>query len=268
MYESISDLEKLVATIFAKTDRTDIYIKWYRETKRNSNAYNDGCAYKMEVKVGVLALQGSFREHISHLNGLFSQLAKNDEYSKYKFQVVAVKTKDDLRDLKGLILCGGESTTISILMQRNNLLGPLRKMVKVDKLPVWGTCCGMIMLCNKVTNTGSKKLGELNYEVIGGLNATVDRNSFGRQVDSFSERIDFSKATKGAIKEFNCVFIRAPVITDVGDTEVLGTADRGGTKQVVAVTKGNILGTSFHPELVDNDYSFHKWFIDHYVIGK
>ncbi|VEU19471.1 DEKNAAC100187 [Brettanomyces naardenensis] len=221
---------------------------------------------KKQIRVGVLALQGSFREHLSHLSKLFEELAKSEDYSEYEFKDVAVRTAKDLEGLSGIIICGGESTTMSILLQRKHLLNPLRQLIREDHLPAWGTCCGLILLSNRVTNNTSLKLGDLKYEVIGGLDATVDRNSFGRQIDSFTETIDLSGATGEEIHDFNCVFIRAPVISGLGNARSLAKIKRNDTELIVAVRNDTVLGTSFHPELVDGDYRFHKWFIDEFVL--
>ncbi len=224
---------------------------------------------KINVKVGVLALQGSFKEHESHLKKLFELLQNDPKYSKYKLAVCRVKDRSDLDALNGIILCGGESTTTTILLQRNYLLKPLRELITKKHLPAWGTCCGLILLSNDVTNNNAKQLGDLNYECIGGLDVTVSRNSFGRQLESFTEAIDYTEATDNRIKKFDSVFIRAPTITKIYDnnhTRVLATITKGEQKLIVGAMNRTVLGTSFHPELVQGDYRFHEWFLDHFVL--
>jgi 5'-phosphate synthase pdxT subunit len=247
------------------------------------------------VNVGVLSLQGSYHEHIKHLQELFRQLNNDLKYSsKFKFFVKEIKTVDDLKDIQGLIFPGGESSTMSILLQRTGLLEPIRELVQIKKTPVWGTCAGLILLSNEIINT-KIDLGDLKYKSIGGLNVQVQRNSFGRQVDSFSEKFkleNFGDELKNT--EFECVFIRAPVIQKIISPnkknsnveydlvngivygvqlvenftapEVLLTIEHNDHKMIVAVRQENILGTSFHPELVVDDYTFHKWFIDEFVL--
>ncbi len=224
---------------------------------------------KKVVKVGVLALQGSFREHLSHLENLFGELAENPDYSQYEFEACKVKGKKDLDSLNGIIICGGESTTMTILLQRTNLLNPLREMITKRHLPAWGTCCGLILLSNHIENNKSKILGDLKYECIGGLDVTVSRNSFGRQLESFTETIDLAEVTNHEIRSFEGVFIRAPTITTIDGndgTKILATVTKNDHTYVIGAMNRTVLGTSFHPELVDGDYRFHKWFLDKFVL--
>lgn len=241
---------------------------------------------KKQVTIGVLSLQGSYHEHTTHLNQLFKQLSQDPKYNNYSFILRNVKTPSDLSDLNGLILPGGESTTMSILLQRNRLLEPLRELIQVKKIACWGTCAGLILLSNLVENT-KVNLGDLEYSPIGGLNVTIERNSFGRQLDSFKTPYKLDNFY-GDLKdvEFECVFIRGPVIKKLGtegggknsvraiqltctDTipEVLLTIKQHGQDTIVAVKQDNILGTSFHPELVLGDTRFHKWFVDEFVLS-
>ncbi|KAH3665476.1 hypothetical protein OGAPHI_003661 [Ogataea philodendri] len=235
------------------------------------------------VVVGVLSLQGSFREHLGHLDELFVQLNSAPEYSKYRFSSRKVREPKDLDGLAGIILVGGESTTISLLLQQTKLLEPLARLIQSGTIGVWGTCAGLILIANHVTNT-KVQLGDRKYELIGGLDVSIERNSFGRQVDSFDQELSFPAAGIGS---FKCVFIRAPTVTDViGKTPVVGSnssvvakvytkneapvevisrVERSGKSMVVGVRQGHILGSSFHPELVP-DYRFHKWFIDEFVL--
>lgn len=263
---------------------------------------------RKEIVVGVLSLQGSYHEHIAHLESLFQQLSEDVWYnSKYKLRSREVKKVEDLNNLDGLILPGGESTTMSILLQRNGLLDPLRKAIQIDNLPCWGTCAGLILLSNEITNTkldlsGSITETSMQYRPIGGLDVQVQRNSFGRQLDSFCKELvleDFDGELNGA--KFPCIFIRAPVIQNVLSSEVLldvhETNDHltdgvvravrlneqpvqakpevllrissdEGASRIVAIKQGNVFGTSFHPELVTGDYRMHKWFIDKFIISK
>lgn len=261
---------------------------------------------KQVITVGVLALQGSYHEHIAHLTSLFQELSDDERYcSKFEFRSREVKKVEDLHTLDGLILPGGESTTMSILLQRNGLLETLKKVIQVEKLPCWGSCAGLILLCNEITNTSVDMSGRnveksMKYRSIGGLDVRVDRNSFGRQLDSFSENFileDFDGELHNA--KFTCVFIRAPIIREVlspktcylkedphsdfenkivRSTYIGDEVDRAKPEvllrlglneknsMIVAVKQGNLLGTSFHPELVSGDYRMHKWFIDRFII--
>lgn len=259
---------------------------------------------KKNITIGVLALQGSYHEHISHLNNLFMHLADDDNYnSKYIFESREIKNINDLNNLNGLIIPGGESTVISILLQRNKLLEPIRKLIQIDKLPCWGTCAGLILLCNKITNTkvdlnGTKIEQSMKYRSIGGLDVEIQRNSFGRQINSFNKNY-ILKNFYGDLKNksFNCIFIRAPVIKNIlpsrldnqgefdGRTGIvyakklnentnrdipqilLKIYENSSDELIVAVKQENILGTSFHPELVAGNYKMHKWFIDEFVLN-
>lgn len=183
------------------------------------------------MKIGVLALQGAVREHIRHI-----------ELSGH--EGIAIKRVEQLEEIDGLILPGGESTTLRRLM---DLYGFKEKLQQSD-LPMFGTCAGLIVLAKHVE-------GETGY--LKKLDITVERNSFGRQVDSFESELDI----KGIAEDIEGVFIRAPHIASVEDgVEVLSTV---GDK-IVAVKQGNYLGVSFHPELTD-DYRVMQYFIEHMV---
>ena len=185
----------------------------------------------MKMKIGVLALQGAVREHIRHI-----------ELSGH--EGIAVKRVKQLEDIEGLILPGGESTTLRRLM---DLYG-FKKALQQSDLPMFGTCAGLIILAKDVE-------GETGY--LEKLNITVERNSFGRQVDSFESELDI----KGIAKDIEGVFIRAPHIVQVEKgVEILSQV---GDK-IVAVKQGNYLGVSFHPELTD-DYRITEYFINHMV---
>ena len=185
----------------------------------------------MKMKIGVLALQGAVREHIRHI-----------ELSGH--EGIAVKRVKQLEDIEGLILPGGESTTLRRLM---DLYG-FKKALQQSDLPMFGTCACLIVLAKDVE-------GETGY--LKKLNITVERNSFGRQVDSFESELDI----KGIAKDIEGVFIRAPHIVQVEKgVEILSQV---GDK-IVTVKQGNYLGVSFHPELTD-DYRITEYFINHMV---
>ncbi len=195
-----------------------------------------------QVRLGILALQGAFREHIAMLKRL-------------NVDAVEVRLAAELDDLDGLIIPGGESTSMGLVAERWGLVEPLRQWVHGGK-PTWGTCAGMILLAEHATG---QKLG--GQALIGGLDVTVNRNYFGRQVDSFEADIDVP--TLGDTP-FHAVFIRAPAITAVAEDVVpLATVASPGdeTKPVTAaVRNGPILATAFHPELTD-DLRWHRYFI-------
>ncbi|KAI9094326.1 glutamine amidotransferase subunit pdxT [Phlyctochytrium arcticum] len=203
------------------------------------------------IKIGVLALQGAFSEHIHLLQKLPSPP-----------ETVEIRTKEQLEDptLDGLILPGGESTTMALVAERSGVLEPLRRWVK-DGRPVWGTCAGMILLSNTAIQT--KRGGQA---LIGGLDVSVKRNAFGAQIDSFVSDLNVA-AIADAAKPFPGVFIRAPIIETINpDTvSVLARVSKHPESEkegnVVAVRQDNILATAFHPELTE-DPRFHMYFID------
>lgn len=184
------------------------------------------------MKIGVLALQGAFIEHIE----IFSRLGA---------EITAVRLPGQLKGLDGMVIPGGESTTIMKLMSNFCLITPLRKLIR-NGLPVWGTCAGMICLANRICDSGLKTLGVIDMQ--------VRRNAFGRQVDSFE--VDLPVPALGE-KPFSAVFIRAPIIENVGTQVEVLAALKG---KAVAARQGNLLATAFHPELTD-DIRFHSYFI-------
>ena len=189
----------------------------------------------MSPVIGVLALQGDVAEHRRAVTGTGAT-------------AVAVRRPAELDELDGLIIPGGESTTMWKLADVFELMEPLRKRI-ADGLPVFGSCAGMIMLA---TNLLDRIEGQ---ETLGGLDVTVRRNAFGRQVDSFESDIDL-KGVDGP--PFRAVFIRAPWVEQAGPgVEVLGTEPRTG--RIVAVRQGPVLATSFHPELT-RDGRIHQLF--------
>lgn len=189
-------------------------------------------------KIGVLAIQGDVREHANHLVACGAE-------------VVLVKTPEAISGVSGLVIPGGESTTMSILATKNNLFEPLRAAAK--QIPMYGSCAGLIMLADRISD------GRADQETIGGLNITARRNAFGRQVDSFE--IDLAIPAIGE-PDFHAVFIRAPLVDEVGSgVEVLAKITDENGDRVVAVRQDNLLATSFHPEIVP-DLRIHKYFTE------
>ena len=186
------------------------------------------------TQIGVLALQGDFAEHIS-------------AFQRLGVTAREVRRPEELHGLDGLVIPGGESTTVSRLISEFHLLQPLRELSQ-DGLPVWGTCAGLIVLARRTT--------DLEWPTLEALDIAVHRNAFGRQVDSFET--DLPVPALGA-KAFPAVFIRAPIIEEVGNSvQVLATLQGG---RAVAVRQGNLLGTAFHPELT-GDERFHRYFLE------
>ncbi|WP_217200600.1 pyridoxal 5'-phosphate synthase glutaminase subunit PdxT [Streptomyces buecherae] len=185
--------------------------------------------------VGVLALQGDVREHLI-------ALAAADAVAR------PVRRPEELDEVDALVIPGGESTTMSKLVGVFGLLEPLRERVRAG-LPMYGTCAGMIMLADKVLD------GRDDQETLGGVDMTVRRNAFGRQNDSFEAAVEVKGVEGGPV---DGVFIRAPWVESVGaSVDVLAVHD-GHT---VAVRQGNVLATSFHPELT-GDHRLHALFVD------
>jgi 5'-phosphate synthase pdxT subunit len=190
------------------------------------------------LRVGVLAVQGDVREHINSLTSLNVAVQK-------------VRNPEELKTVNALVIPGGESTTISMLAKRVGLMDPLRKFVK-DGFAVYGSCAGMIMLADEILD------GRNDQETIGGLDITVRRNAFGRQVDSFETDL----AVKDFDKSFRTIFIRAPWVERVGESvEVLAAVTtENGSQHPVMVRQGSVLATAFHPELT-NDNRVHEYFV-------
>ena len=187
--------------------------------------------------IGVLALQGDVREHVRILEGLGAR-------------AVPVRREAELAAVDGLVLPGGESTTIIKLAVAFDLLEPLRGAVKAG-LPVYGSCAGMILLADRIAD------GIEGQQTIGGLDVLVRRNAFGRQMDSFESDLD-APDLADPTRPFRAVFIRAPWVEEVGeDASVLARA----REHVVAVRQGSLMATSFHPELTHDD-RIHRYFLD------
>jgi 5'-phosphate synthase pdxT subunit len=185
------------------------------------------------MRIGVLALQGDFIEHISVLK-------------KLGVKVVPVRKPDELKDLNGLIFPGGESTTIAKLMYSFDLFKLLKELAQ-SGLPIMGTCAGMVLMAKKVANSDVSPLALIDME--------VRRNAFGRQVASFETELPVPALGR---KPFPAIFIRAPIILSTGpEVEILARLD-GGT--IVAARQGNRLAIAFHPEL-SSDSRLHNYFL-------
>ena len=193
----------------------------------------------MNPLVGVLALQGDVREHRAMLE-------------RAGVRTCAVRRAAELAAVDGLVLPGGESTTMFKLARAFDLFEPLRQVIR-DGLPTYGTCAGMIMLADHLEN------GTPDQETLGGLDIVVRRNAFGRQVDSFEADLDVT----GLEAPFHAVFIRAPWVEKVGQgVEVVARVASGeAVGRIVAVRQANLLATSFHPEIT-GDHRMHALFVD------
>lgn len=185
-----------------------------------------------KLKIGVLSLQGGVVEHLNHIKAVGAE-------------AVEVKRKSDLNDLNGIILPGGESTTIGLLIRERGLLNPLKEKI-LSGLPVWGTCAGMILLAKNIENDMRRHLEVMDIK--------VRRNAYGSQLDSFIARAQIKDISS---KDIPLVFIRAPYIVEAGkDVNVIYEFEG----KIVAARQKNLLATSFHPELSDN-LDFHKYFL-------
>lgn len=211
------------------------------------------------LRIGVLALQGDFREHLHAVEDAGAT-------------GVGVRRPAELDGLDGLIIPGGESTTIDKLSRAFGLRDPLRRRIR-DGLPVYGSCAGMILLADQITDP-AKDLEGNPQQTFGGLDITVRRNAFGRQRESFETDLDFKgldfSATGNGVAPVHAVFIRGPWVERVGDgVEVLAEVEPSkashpealaGTARIVAVRSGKLLATSFHPE-VTGEKRVHELFI-------
>jgi 5'-phosphate synthase pdxT subunit len=189
------------------------------------------------MKIGILALQGAFIEHIQ----MFGRIG---------VEAVEIRLPVQLEQVGGLVIPGGESTTMMKLMHDYGLVTPIKKMA-ARQLPVWGTCAGMICLAKMAVNPDSSAM-----ETLALMDITVRRNSFGRQVDSFEAELQIAGLRGGP---FHGVFIRAPYIEKAGGGVQALSALPGG--EIVAARQGNLLATSFHPEL-SGDPRIHRYFAD------
>ena len=193
----------------------------------------------MTVTIGVLAVQGDVREHLHVLESVGARAAP-------------VRRPAEVEAVDGLVIPGGESTTMDKLVRAFELQEPIRARLK-EGMPAYGSCAGMIMLADRIAD------GRPDQQTLGGLDVTVRRNAFGRQVDSFEEDLHIP-AIGGA--PMRAVFIRAPWVEEFGaGVEVLATVEEGPARgHVVAVRQGSLLATSFHPE-VTGDHRFHQLFV-------
>ncbi len=185
------------------------------------------------MRIGILSLQGGVIEHINHIQ-------------KLGYEAIEVKKIADLKDLDGIILPGGESTTMGKLLRERNLLLPLKEKILLG-LPVWGTCAGMILLAKSIEDSSQDYLEVMDIK--------VRRNAYGSQIDSFEKEAVIDEVSSMAIP---LVFIRAPLITEVyEDVKIIYTLNN----KIVAVRQKNKLATAFHPELTSN-LEFHRYFLN------
>jgi pyridoxal 5'-phosphate synthase pdxT subunit len=189
--------------------------------------------------VGVLALQGDFREHL-------------DALAECGVDAIAVKTLEEINAIDALVLPGGESTTIAKLARTFGLFDRIVERIHAG-MPTYGSCAGMILLADRIEGAME------GQESFGGIDITVRRNAFGRQVDSFEVDLSMAGITAPAIR---AIFIRAPWVEAVGSgVEVLASVEIDGELHPVAVQQGNLLATSFHPEIT-GDNRVHRYFIE------
>ncbi len=189
------------------------------------------------MKIGVLALQGDFREHMQAV-----QACGHDG--------LEVRRVSELTQCEALIIPGGESTTIALLAKNYELIEPIKNRI-AEGMPTYGSCAGMILLADRIVD------GVVGQETFGGIDMTVRRNAFGRQVDSFESELDF------AGDKLRAVFIRAPWVEELGN-EVEGISSvktPAGEVHPVAVRQRHLMATSFHPELT-HDLAVHRYFFD------
>jgi len=198
----------------------------------------------MSITIGILSIQGDVQENLLSTKSAIDEL-------RLDVKVSEVKTPDEISQLDGLIIPGGESTTIGKLSLVNGSLKILKEKIE-NGMPVLGICAGMIMLSKTADD---HVVGKTDQPLLDILDINLERNSFGRQKESFEADISIDPI---GIPKFNGVFIRAPSISDVGSgVEILSKFN----ERVVAVKKGNVIGTAFHPELTE-DTSIHKYFIN------
>ena len=198
----------------------------------------------MSLTVGVLSIQGDVQENLVSTKAAIDELGIDGK-------VIAVRTPDEISQLDGLIIPGGESTTIGQLSLVNGSLKILKEKIQ-SGMPVLGICAGMIMLSNTAND---RVVGKTDQPLLDIFDIKLERNSFGRQKQSFESDISLDSID---IPKFNGVFIRAPSVSDVGsDVEILSKFN----DRIVAIKKGNVIGMSFHPELTE-DTSVHKYFIN------
>jgi pyridoxal 5'-phosphate synthase pdxT subunit len=214
---------------------------------------------RSQPTVGVLALQGDVREHVAALEAAAAK-------------AVPVRRARELAQIDGLVLPGGESTTIAKLLDTFELFDPLQRAI-ADGLPVYGSCAGMILLADRLENPATDARG-IPQRTLGGMDVVVRRNAFGRQVDSFEVDLDVAHVVKGGQNPIRTVFIRAPWIESAGpgveilaaipETDTTGHAVRVGAGKIVAARQGQLLATAFHPEIT-GDARVHEYFVNELV---
>jgi len=191
----------------------------------------------------VLAVQGDVREHVHVLSSLGAVAS-------------GVRRPSELDDVDALVIPGGESTTMDKLVRAFDLYDPLRKRI-ADGMPAYGSCAGMIMLADRIADARP------DQQTLGGIDMTVRRNAFGRQVDSFEEDLHMPGVVGAEGEPVRAVFIRAPWVEEVGaGVDVLAAVESGpAAGRIVAIRQDNLLATSFHPE-VTGDHRVHAYFVD------
>ena len=198
----------------------------------------------MSLTVGVLSIQGDVQENLISTKAVVDELGIDG-------QVIDVRTPEEISQIDGLIIPGGESTTIGQLSLVNGSLKILKEKIQ-NGMPVLGICAGMIMLSNTADD---RVVGKTDQPLLDIFDIKLERNSFGRQKESFESDVTLDSIN---IPKFNGVFIRAPSVSDVGsDVEILSKFN----DRIVAIKKGNVIGTAFHPELTE-DTAIHKYFIN------
>ena len=194
-----------------------------------------------KINIGVIGIQGAVSEHVSIMKKVFSETNTPGE-------VFIIHQKEQLDAVNGLILPGGESTTISKILIKTGLQNEIKSRIKKQNIAIMGTCAGCVLLADNISDE------EKEIKPLGAIDITVRRNAFGRQRESFEQEIHIS----GFDKTYSAVFIRAPIIEKVGDNcKVLAKIDN----KIVMVKQGKILALSFHPELTE-DLRIHKYFLD------
>ncbi len=195
------------------------------------------------INIGILAVQGDVAENVLATKMAIEELGMEGI-------VTEVKTPEQISDLDGLVIPGGESTVIGTLSLVNGSLKKIKEKI-ASGMPVFGICAGMIVLSKKAKD---RVVGEMDQPLLDFLDVKIERNTFGRQKDSFESEISMDKI---GISKFPGVFIRAPSIMEAGkDVEILSKFN----EKIIAVKQGNIIGTAFHPELT-GDISLHKYFV-------
>jgi 5'-phosphate synthase pdxT subunit len=196
------------------------------------------------LNIGILSIQGDIEENIHACNKALKELGVTGD-------VIEVKDQDEILDIDGLIIPGGESTVISIMMSLKQPNWKILKQKINEGLPVLGTCAGLIILAKRVQD---KTIGKTEQKLLENLDITVERNAFGRQHESFEADLDIPLIGESPFKS---IFIRGPIVKEIGkDVQILAKYN----DKIVAVQQNNIIGTSFHPELTE-DNRFHSYFI-------